>query len=365
MKKGTKKNFPIIATPNKDLFVAHEFLKYAKLTNMSIHELRIVIRLIELCNKEITGTLWREYVGKDKPKFEHGLFDVTVTLYAQDVFFGSNLKHKDVIDILDSLSNRSISHESPEEWWKVSFCSNPRYKKNTGVITFAVGNELWDMFTAFAHGVHEFELNTCLSLPSVTSMTFYILISKQSCPISYRIEKLKSLLGIEPDAYKDKKGNDRIDNFEKAILKPIKSTLDNCSPYTFEWEKQRLNPQNPHSKVIGFLIIPIYQPKFRDEWLAKKEALSKIDLKYLETAARNCLLNEFGIPKKDLNYPKNKEKILDATKTIPNFLQWLREDLLPRADEDKGIGWVLNAIENETKDCKEGQRGWALHIDKK
>jgi hypothetical protein len=46
-------------------------------------------------------------------------------------------------------------------------------------------------------------------------------------------------------------------------------------------------------------------------------------------------------------------------------LQWLREDLLPRADEDKGIGWVLNAIENETKDCKEGQRGLALHIDKK
>lgn len=356
MKKGTKKvTFPIIASPNKDLVVAYEFLKWARQTNMSVHEMRIIIRLIERCNEEITGYIWKDYVGSNKPKFEHNLFDVTVTMYAQDIFINSDLKHKEIIQVLDNLSNRSISHDSPEEWWKVSFCSNPIYKKGTGIIKFAVGNKLWDMFTAFARGVHEFELNKCLALPTPTAMIFYLMVSKQSKPLVYSIDLLKSMLGIAPDAYKDKDGTDRIDNFEKAVLKPVQEALDNSCPYTFDWDKIRVNPRNPRSKVTGFKIIPIYQPKFRDEHLAKMEALNKLQLKFWQPAVMNCLLNDFGIPKESLQMPKNRETITDAIKYIPNFADWLRNDLLPRADENKGIGWIIQAIKNETEDCKKQQ----------
>lgn len=353
MKKGTKKvTFPVITSPNKDLVVAYEFLKWARQTNMSVHEMRIIIRLIERCNEEITGYNWKEYVGDNKPKFEHGLFDVTVTMYAQDVFFNSNLLHKDIIDVLDKLSNRSISHDSSEEWWKVSFCSNPIYKKNTGIIKFAVGNKLWDMFTAFAKGVHEFELNKCLALPTPTAMIFYLMVSKQSKPLIYSLELLKNMLGIDPGAYKDADGNDRIDNFEKAVLKPVQEALDNSCPYTFNWEKIRVNPRNPRSKVTGFKIIPVYQPKFRDEELAKKEALSKLHLMYWQPAVTHCLLHDFGFTKESLNMPKNRETIADAIKNIPNFVTWLQKDLYQRFTEDKGFGWVINAIKQETENCR-------------
>ena len=356
MKKGTKKvTFPVIATPNKDLVVAYEFLKWARQTNMSVHEMRIIIRLIERCNEEITGYIWKEYVGQNKPKFEHNLFDVTVTLYAQDVFINSDLKHKEVIQVLDNLSNRSISHDSPEEWWKVSFCSNPVYKKNTGIIRFNVGNKLWDMLTAFANGVHQFELNKCLALPTPTAMMFYLMITKQKKPLVYSLDLLKSMLGISPDAYKDKDGTDRIDNFEKAVLKPVQEALDNSCPYTFDWDKIRVNPRNPRSKVTGFKIIPIYQPKYRDEQLAKMEALSKLQMKFWQPAVMNCLLNDFGIPKESLQMPKNRETIADAIKTIPNFLDWLQKDLLVRATDNKGIGWIINAIKTETDECRKQQ----------
>ena len=322
---------------------------------MSVHEMRIIIRLIERCNEEITGYIWKDYVGANKPKFEHNLFDVTVTLYAQDVFINSDLKHKEIIQVLDNLSNRSISHDSPEEWWKVSFCSNPVYKKNTGIIRFSVGNKLWDMLTAFANGVHEFELNKCLALPTPTAMMFYLMVTKQSKPLVYSLDLLKSMLGISPDAYKDKDGNDRIDNFEKAVLKPVQEALDNSCPYTFDWDKIRVNPRNPRSKVTGFKIIPIYQPKFRDEQLAKMEALSKLQMKFWQPAVMKCLLNDFGIPKESLQMPKNKETIAEATKIIPNFLEWLQKDLLVRSTDEKGIGWVINAIKTETDECRKQQ----------
>ena len=91
VKKENKPSFPIIPSPNKDLVVAYEFLKWARLTNMTVHEVRIILRLIERCNEEITGYQWKEYVGDHAPKFEHGLFDVTVTMYKQDIFYNSNM----------------------------------------------------------------------------------------------------------------------------------------------------------------------------------------------------------------------------------------------------------------------------------
>ena len=355
VKKENKPSFPIIPSPNKDLVVAYEFLKWARLTNMTVHEVRIILRLIERCNEEITGYQWKEYVGDHAPKFEHGLFDVTVTMYKQDIFYNSNMLHKEIQDILDKLSNRSITHDSPEEWWKVSFCSNPIYKKNTGIIQFAVGNKLWDMLTAFARGVHEFELNKCLALPTTTSMMFYLMVSKQKQPLKYSLSLLKKMLGIDQAAYKDKNGNDRFDNFEKAVLKPAQEALDNSCPYTFDYEPVRVNPRNPRSAIKLIKITPVYQPKFRDERLSKIEALNKLQLKFWQPAVFNCLLNEFYIPKESLQMPKNRETIADAIKYIPNFVDWLRNDLLPRADENKGIGWIIQAIKNETEDCKKQQ----------
>ena len=41
-----------------------------------------------------------------------------------------------------------------------------KYKKRTGIITFRVSNDLWDVFTKFAKGYREFELNKALALPT-------------------------------------------------------------------------------------------------------------------------------------------------------------------------------------------------------
>ena len=53
--------------------------------------------------------------------------------------------------------------------------------------------------------------------------------------------------------------------------------------------------------------------------------------------------------------PKNKETIAEAIKIIPNFLEWLQKDLLVRSTDEKGIGWVINAIKTETDECRKQQ----------
>ena len=72
-------------------------------------------------------------------------------MHVSDVIF-SGRDYNEIIAALDSLAGRFFTYEDDEEWWKCGFISNPKYKKHTGIITFRVSNDLWDVFTKFAKG---------------------------------------------------------------------------------------------------------------------------------------------------------------------------------------------------------------------
>lgn len=60
------------------------------------------------------------------------------------------------------------------------------------------------MFTKFAKGYREFELNKALALPTGYSLRFYMLMSGQVYPLDISLDNLKERLGIPADKYKDK-----------------------------------------------------------------------------------------------------------------------------------------------------------------
>ncbi|MEO5093525.1 replication initiation protein, partial [Bacteroides ovatus] len=251
---------------------------WSKQQDMSIHEQRIVLRILEACQAELKGVKLKDYAGT-KRKFEHGLWDVDAQMHVSDVIF-SGRDYNEIIAALDSLAGRFFTYEDDEEWWKCGFISNPKYKKRTGIITFRVSNDLWDVFTKFAKGYREFELNKALALPTGYSLRFYMLMSGQVYPLDISLENLKDRLGIPADKYKDKNGKDRIDHFEERVLKPAKAALDESCPYTFNYVKVRENPNNKRSKVTGFRFYPVYQPQFRDEELEGKELQAKVTARY-------------------------------------------------------------------------------------
>ena len=50
---------------------------------MSIHEQRIVLRILEACQAELKGVKLKDYAGT-KRKFEHGLWDVDAQMHVSD-----------------------------------------------------------------------------------------------------------------------------------------------------------------------------------------------------------------------------------------------------------------------------------------
>lgn len=98
-----KKKLPI--TKNKDVVVSWIYT-WSKQQDMSIHEQRIVLRILEACQAELKGIKLKDYAGT-KRKFEHGLWDVDAQMHVSDVIF-SGRDYNEIIAALDSLAGRFL-----------------------------------------------------------------------------------------------------------------------------------------------------------------------------------------------------------------------------------------------------------------
>lgn len=347
MTKKLTKKMPIIKTPNMDVGVSWAYT-WARQQEMSIHEQRIILRIMEQCQKEVLqGVKLKDFVKRPDGtfrKFEHGLFDVDVEMYASDVIF-SNITHKEVIETLDNLSSRFFTYEDNEVWWKCGFIQSPVYRKGSGLIKFRVDNKLWDVFTKFVDGFRRFELNKALALPTTYAFQMYLLVSGQDYELDVTVDNFKMMLGIPADKYKTKDGKNRIDHLEERVIKPTQKILNDTCPYTFVYEKYRENDRNPKSPVKGFRFHSVYQPQFRDPELEKQQLQAKVSVGMLAPKVKEFMKQHMGFPLKSIQ--ANKKTIDEAVHELPDVMATLI-DIQSRRGEN-GIGWCINALKGEIK----------------
>ena len=321
---------------------------WSKQQDMSIHEQRIVLRILEACQAELKGVKLKDYAGT-KRKFEHGLWDVDAQMHVSDVIF-SGRDYNEIIAALDFFGRTFfLLTKMTRNGGSADLYLTQNIKKRTGIITFRVSNDLWDVFTKFAKGYREFELNKALALPTGYSLRFYMLMSGQVYPLDISLENLKDRLGIPADKYKDKNGKDRIDHFEERVLKPAKAALDESCPYTFNYVKVRENPNNKRSKVTGFRFYPVYQPQFRDEELEGKELQAKVTARYqIDSHVYEYLRYSCGFTSEEIN--RNKETFITAQEKITDLIGELALLNGKSREKNNPKGWIINALKGKIKD---------------
>lgn len=319
---------------NKDVLQSH-ILTTAKY-DYSVHEKRILYRLVELAQCEVEGLDFR----RDCRKIEHDLFGlIDVTLPISSLLNGEEDKnHKVVKDALTKLSQKYFIYDRDELWEKINIVVFPKIQKRSSTVSFTIHPKIWDCILDFSKGFKKYELKTAMSFESAYSMRFYELMSGQKLPISYTIDYLKSTFQIE-NKYK------QINDFIKRVIEPAKKELDEKSPYSFEYKINKTG-----RKFTSITFFPIYQAKNRDEDLETKKLQKQISpSSFLDRNVREYLKNQFGFS--DMELKQNIELLRKAQSEIQDFIGFMSQ-VKPRANRARnGKGYLINSIKKELNKC--------------
>lgn len=351
-----------ITTQNRDVTTTFKFV-FGRHPDISIHEQRVLARILEYAGQDIQGKLMKNVI----PTFRRSEWDaVNMELNVKDFMLGSEgWKHEDVENLLQTLSKRFFTYEDEKVWTEASYISEPFYEKGSGRVTFTVPRLMWWAMKNFAGGYREFELNKALALPTTYSFRFYMLMSGQQKPFEFSIERLFEWLGIPLEdttildekgklknvkaAYRDKNSKFRIDNIEAKVIKPAKEVLDNSCPYSFDYIKLKENERNPRSKVIGFRFYPIYQQKYRDPNLEKKNLLAQIPARHvLHREIYDYLTIQMNFTKDEVNH--NKETFITAQEKLADLIGELAILKGKSREKKNPKGYVINALKGKIKD---------------
>ena len=107
-----------INTQNKDVVVSWIYT-WARQQEMSIHEQRIILRILEFCQDELKGLKIKDNLCK----LEHNKYDVTIEMPASLAIF-KNLEADTITETLEALSRRYFKYEDDKRWWMCSFISS-------------------------------------------------------------------------------------------------------------------------------------------------------------------------------------------------------------------------------------------------
>ena len=151
--------------------------------------------------------------------------------------------------------------------------------------------------------------------------------------------------------YKHKDGRDRVDHLEARVLKPSQKSLDESCPYTFTYEKIRVNPKNPKSPVTGFMLYPKYQPQFRDPYLEGKDLTQKVSLSWdLTPQVVDYMKTSIGFTTTEIK--SHRETLKAAQALLPDFLGLLAELKGKSREKENYKGWIIGSIKGKLNDLK-------------
>ncbi len=324
--------------PNKEVIQSY-ILTSAKY-DYNVYEKRILYKLVEFAQGQTSGLNFRN--GSALQKIEHDLFGlVTITLPLSSVLLDDKDKnHTRIKQALTSLSQKYIIYEDEEIWEKINIIIFPKVEKRESLFKFTLNPKIWDVILDFSKGYRKYELKTAMSFESVYSMRFYELISNKKEPLTLTIDNLKELFQLG-DKYK------RINDFTRFVLTPAKKELDEKSPYTFDYEFNKIG-----RKYHSITFFPIYQPQYKDVELERKNLQKQVSPAWdLERKFIAYLKNGFDFT--TIEIKRNIELFKTAQNNIEDILLFLSKVKVRANSTRNPKGYLINALKSELNVIKE------------
>lgn len=331
---------------NKDLIQSFKMTTIRN--NFGLYGQRTITRLVEASQHLLEGKTIGDCLTYHVEKSLWG--DIRVKMPISAILRkGDEANHPEAKRQLKKLVSLPLEYEAPNgDWICTTLISKVIFSKSSGEATLTIQPEIWEAILDFSKGFRRFEIEKALDLRSANSMRLYQLLSGQTKPLSYNLEALKKMLGVE------KKYNRPYD-FIKRVITPAKEELDKVSPYSFDFKLIKESKIGRGKEtIIGITFYPYFIPDHRDLELAQREEFGKLKKTFpgvlsIPTSIEKYLIHTAGFTKKGLE--NNKDLILHAINHITNFeSDFLRKVVGNSRKAKNPQGYILKAIKGELKE---------------
>lgn len=295
----------------------------------SVMEKRIMYRIVESGQDLIEGRKLHGHITV-QPNL---LNDREVTMSYSDVLENSN-NISTVRKALLDLTKKLVVWGNAKVGGAYNLIERPKWDDTRGLFSFRVPQPIWDaMMMQFERGFRKYQLETAMGFSSVYSMRLYELISRQQYPLTYYVEDLKGMLGVEGKY-------PRMYDFKKWVLNVAKEELDTNADYSFDYIIK--------GKNITF--VPYYISRGNEA--ERKRLVDKISASRLLPPDIVNYLVAKGFTKKEIK--THLELFRELLKVMPDPIAIIAEVCAKSRDKENPKGWVINALRGKINDLKGG-----------
>lgn len=310
--------------------------KYTTIRNdWGIYAQRLIVRIAQAMQYRLEDeSLNAPIIGPNDPR-------LIWRFKVADLMIGPGQNYTQVRKELEKIPSANVQIEDKKGRWQVSsIFPSIKGDDNTGEIEVKINDDLWWLFLELSKGYKKYQLNTALSLKSPYSLRLYQLLAGNKEPITYDLQWLKKLFGVE-NKYKLTK------DFIKYIIASSKKELDEKAEKSFEYKPVYTNKGKgrPQITAITFFVVDTHK-NMNFETRAKE-----INRLYGESTipqALKCKLEEgynFTLQGIRANAQLFSEAYMQMKN--PGILQFLDEKRAQALRAKNPQGWIINAIRGE------------------
>lgn len=339
-----KSNLPVpVENEEKAKEVVESYVFSTARRDVGIHGERLLLRLVEIAQREIHGLDFK--TGRDIGKVKVSDWgDAEVTIPVKDILSGEADKNYERAKqaVLDLMS-KVLQYEDDNVWKAAHILNNVDLNKVSGSMVITVNRAMWSAMLDFSKGFRKYDLYLAMKLKSRYSLKMYKLISKQTEPITYTIDFLRKEWNLE-DKYK------KVDDFINSTLGKAKEELDRVSPYSFEYQLNASKSADENKKrkgrpaITSVTIFPVHiLVNETSDMLRNRVSPSMV----LTPEAYNLLKNKFNF---DFAGIKANMLLFETAEKFTDLTQFLYS-IAPTALRAQNVqGYIVNALKKHLKE---------------